>query len=146
MVPAAWLSGACLAIRTDARPRFDERYFMYFEDVELCARLAAAGHRVGVCTSTVAAHATGWSHTDPLRWRRGVEFSRSAARFAEATGHRRASMRAAGLLLYGSRTLLRGRKEAEVVASRSIARGFALWGTDAGLEELAGAHNAAHGF
>ncbi len=146
LVPAAWISGACLAVRMDARPRFDERYFMYYEDVDLCMRLTRAGHRIGVCSAVTASHATGWSPLDPLRWRRGVEFARSAERFAEASGHNVASMRAAGLLLYGSRTLLRGRTPAQAVASRSIARGFALPRRAAGLAELAAAHNARHGF
>jgi N-acetylglucosaminyl-diphospho-decaprenol L-rhamnosyltransferase len=43
---AGWLSGACVLIRTDAFEHlggFDTSYFMYFEDVDLGARLAAQG-------------------------------------------------------------------------------------------------------
>jgi N-acetylglucosaminyl-diphospho-decaprenol L-rhamnosyltransferase len=43
---AGWLSGACVLIRTDAFEQlggFDNSYFMYFEDVDLGARLAAQG-------------------------------------------------------------------------------------------------------
>ena len=40
----AWVSGACMAIRLDDRKlRFDERYFMYFEDVDLCLRAWQSG-------------------------------------------------------------------------------------------------------
>lgn len=45
---AGWLSGACFLVRRsafDALGGFDERYFMYFEDVDLGDRLAKAGYR-----------------------------------------------------------------------------------------------------
>lgn len=41
-----WVSGACLLLRRDAAEAvgfFDERYFMYEEDVDLCAALRARG-------------------------------------------------------------------------------------------------------
>lgn len=44
--PVGWLSGSCLLLRRSAYDQiggFDERYFMYMEDVDLGDRLSAAG-------------------------------------------------------------------------------------------------------
>ena len=42
---------------------FDERYFLYYEDVDLCGRLHLAGYRVAVCPdSRVVHHAQRSSH------------------------------------------------------------------------------------
>lgn len=50
---------------------FDERYFLYYEDVDLCGRLRLAGYRVVVCPdSQVIHHAQRSSHRSLkfLRW------------------------------------------------------------------------------
>lgn len=50
---------------------FDERYFLYYEDVDLCARLRLAGYRIAVCSdSRVVHHAQRSSHRSLkyLRW------------------------------------------------------------------------------
>lgn len=50
---------------------FDERYFLYYEDVDLCGRLQLAGYRVAVCPgSQVVHHAQRSSHRSLkyLRW------------------------------------------------------------------------------
>jgi GT2 family glycosyltransferase len=44
-----WVSGACLLVRrvdAEAAGLFDERYFMYAEDVDFCAAIRARGRRV----------------------------------------------------------------------------------------------------
>lgn len=63
---AGWLSGSCVLVRRAAFDRlsgFDERYFMYFEDVDLGFRLGKNGYRnvydpAAEVTHT-GAHATG---------------------------------------------------------------------------------------
>jgi GT2 family glycosyltransferase len=142
---SAWVSGACMALRL-RRPeaRFDKRYFMYFEDAALCHRVAEAGGRVGVCRQILVLHRSGWSEGDPLRWRRGVEFARSALRFAADTNQSPRLMRAAGLVRFGSRAVVPGRSSSERVATRVIARGFARVRRAPGLRELAADFNAVH--
>jgi GT2 family glycosyltransferase len=47
--PDHWLTGTALLVRADALRRvggFDPRYFAYWEDVDLCFRLTAAGYRL----------------------------------------------------------------------------------------------------
>ena len=36
---------------------FDERYFLYYEDVDICARLRLAGHEIVVCPWVSVVHA-----------------------------------------------------------------------------------------
>jgi len=45
----SWVSGACLLARREAIEQaagFDEKYFLYFEDIDLCARMAARGWKI----------------------------------------------------------------------------------------------------
>lgn len=45
---------------------FDERYFLYYEDVDICARLQLAGYRVALCRDVSAVHdARRTSHRNP---------------------------------------------------------------------------------
>jgi N-acetylglucosaminyl-diphospho-decaprenol L-rhamnosyltransferase len=56
---AGWLSGACLMVRRDAFESvggFDEGYFMYFEDTDLCERLARAGWDIVYAPSATVVH------------------------------------------------------------------------------------------
>ncbi|HEY3609381.1 MAG TPA: glycosyltransferase family 2 protein [Pseudonocardiaceae bacterium] len=70
---AGWLSGSCLLLRRaafDAVHGFDERYFMYFEDVDLGDRIGRAGwQNVYVPTAAVmhiGGHATSRLAADML--------------------------------------------------------------------------------
>jgi len=59
-----WASGACLLVRradAEAVGLFDERYFMYLEDVDFCAALRARGRRVRFVPGAVVTHRRGGS-------------------------------------------------------------------------------------
>jgi GT2 family glycosyltransferase len=59
-----WVSGACLLIRRADLERaglLDERYFLYTEDVDLCAAVRALGRRVRFSPEAEVVHARGAS-------------------------------------------------------------------------------------
>lgn len=59
-----WVSGACMLVRRDAflaAGGFDERYFLYWEDADLCRRLRANGYDVRYVPGAVAVHRVGRS-------------------------------------------------------------------------------------
>lgn len=59
-----WLSGACMLARRDVLRSvsgFDEGYFLYWEDADLCRRLRAHGHHVAYVPAAVAVHRVGHS-------------------------------------------------------------------------------------
>jgi N-acetylglucosaminyl-diphospho-decaprenol L-rhamnosyltransferase len=69
--PVGWLSGSCLLLRRAAFDQvggFDERYFMYMEDVDLGDRLSRAGWRNVYVPSAEILHDKGHSTgRDPAR-------------------------------------------------------------------------------
>jgi len=59
-----WLSGACVLAKREALATvggFDERYFLYWEDADLCRRLRAQGHHVRYVPAATAVHRVGHS-------------------------------------------------------------------------------------
>lgn len=59
-----WLSGAALAIRREAFERvggFDTAFFLYYEEVDLCRRLGAAGWQKRFTPQATVSHAGGAS-------------------------------------------------------------------------------------
>lgn len=61
---AGWLSGSCLLLRREAFDSvdgFDPRYFMYFEDVDLCDRIGRAGWQNVYLPSAEVTHIGGHS-------------------------------------------------------------------------------------
>lgn len=58
------VSGACMVVRRDAFERlggFDERFFMYYEDADLCFRARQSGLQILFCPKAVAFHRVGGS-------------------------------------------------------------------------------------
>lgn len=79
-----WLSGSCLLVRRaawDALGGFDESYFMYAEDVDLCWRAWQAGWQVRYEPAAVVVHAQGVS-TDQRPYRMIAAHHRSLFQFA----------------------------------------------------------------
>jgi N-acetylglucosaminyl-diphospho-decaprenol L-rhamnosyltransferase len=79
-----WVSGACFLVRRDAFSSvggFDEAYFMYVEDVDLCWRLRRAGWRVLHEPASVVTHVQGVS-TARHPYRMALAHHRSMWRFA----------------------------------------------------------------
>ena len=59
-----WVSGACMLVRRDcfdAVGGFDERYFLYWEDADLCRRLRARGYHIRYVPGADVVHRVGQS-------------------------------------------------------------------------------------
>lgn len=77
-----WVAGMFMLFRSEvlrAMGGFDERYFLYYEDVDLCARLRARGLEVAVCPAASAIHAARRESRRNLRF--AYWHLRSALRF-----------------------------------------------------------------
>lgn len=98
-----WVSGAFFGIRRQTFEElggFDESYFMFCEDMDLCWRAHEAGWLVGVAPTAVVTHVEGGTRgSEPYRMI--LAHHRSALRFATATmtGPRRLLLPLAGLVL-----------------------------------------------
>jgi N-acetylglucosaminyl-diphospho-decaprenol L-rhamnosyltransferase len=82
-----WVSGSCMFLRTEAFNRvggFDESFFMYAEDVDLCRRLGEAGFASLYVPSARVTHAQGVSSARHP-YRMIVAHHRSLLRFASLT-------------------------------------------------------------
>lgn len=73
--PTDWVSGCSLLINLAAfrePPQFDRRFFLYYEDFELCRRYARQGYSVAIAPSLRVIHATstvtGRQPERKLRW------------------------------------------------------------------------------
>jgi N-acetylglucosaminyl-diphospho-decaprenol L-rhamnosyltransferase len=112
-----WVSGACLLARRSAFEAvrgFDEAYFMYVEDVDLCWRLWRAGWRVGYEPAARVVHA-GAVSTNRAPYRMILEHHRSLWRFAARTtmGARRLALPAVAVGLVARTGLAWAQRAAE---------------------------------
>jgi N-acetylglucosaminyl-diphospho-decaprenol L-rhamnosyltransferase len=79
-----WVVGACFVMRRSVWDRiggFDERYFLYFDDVDLCHRVRAAGFTVRFDPTVRVQHAFQAASRRPLTAWATRHHMRSAARF-----------------------------------------------------------------
>jgi N-acetylglucosaminyl-diphospho-decaprenol L-rhamnosyltransferase len=63
----AWVSGACFLARRQALEAvdyFDQRFFLYMEDVDLCNRLRMAGWQILLQPAARCRHSEGHSHAE----------------------------------------------------------------------------------
>ncbi len=66
-----WLAGMCMVLRTEAFQAsggFDEGYFLYYEDVDLCARLRAGGRSLAWCPRAAVIHDARRASRQKLRY------------------------------------------------------------------------------
>jgi N-acetylglucosaminyl-diphospho-decaprenol L-rhamnosyltransferase len=83
VAPVPWVLGAALAIRREAFDEvggFDDAFFMYYEEVDLCLRLRRAGWDVHYVPQAEVVH-LGSASTSHVRAAMAVEHFRSTLRF-----------------------------------------------------------------
>jgi GT2 family glycosyltransferase len=83
-----WVSGASMMIATRAIRDiglFDENYFLYFEEVDLCFRARRAGYSVHHVPDSVVIHIEGASTEIQKRQRRGAYWYNSRRRYLAKT-------------------------------------------------------------
>lgn len=113
-----WLSAACLLCRREAFESaggFDERFFLYFEDIDLCFRIGEAGGKLLFVPAVEVGHEGGatTSASPAVRAASRFEYRRSQRLFYEKHGSRisrrflRASLRL-NVAFLGARGAFRG--------------------------------------
>jgi len=85
-----WLSGACLLVKraaVEAAGLFDESFFLYFEDIDLCRRIVSQGFKL-VYFPAVRVFHKGGAATSLRRWKSRLEYRRSQLYFYWKYGSR----------------------------------------------------------
>lgn len=108
--PCDWASGACLLVRRDVLAEiegFDDGFFLYREDVDLCRRIWNAGHAVVYTPSVECMHIGGASAP---RWRLLGVLASSRIRYARKHfGRPRAAAYHVGVVMTAGSHLVAGR-------------------------------------
>lgn len=108
--PCDWASGACLLVRRDVLTEiggFDEGFFLYREDVDLCRRIWNAGYAVGYTPAVECMHIGGASAP---RWRLLGVLANSRIRYARKHfGRPRAAAYHVGVVITAGSHLVAGR-------------------------------------
>lgn len=123
-----WVSGACLMIRREcleAVGGFDESFFLYEEDADLCRRVRAAGWRVLFTPQAEVVHQLGRSMARAAG-RARLEYHRSHLRYYRKHNGRAASAGLRALLLARGaggwlRAVVRGDADSRSEAARLVA-------------------------
>lgn len=122
-----YLTGASLLLRTQALRRiglFDPRFFLYWEDVDLCLRLKQAGWKLTVAPEAVVRHRLSGS-TGEASPRKDELINASAVRFFRKHGPLGGwPAIATGVIGRIARRLLRGDLEAARAVWRGTVSGF----------------------
>ena len=126
-----WVSGAAMLIRKSAYDEvggFDDRIFMYMEDIDLCRRLREKGWRVGYEPDAVVEHVMGHSQStdQAIRWYKAYHVYIAAH---QGPLHARAASLVAALGLGLRAVAYRGRRpvnSARMARSARAALGFAF--------------------
>lgn len=144
-----WLSGACLLVSSalwELVGGFDERYFLYWEDVDLSYRVQQAGGRLEVLSDAVAIHDQGGTqHTRTARAKSDAYYHhmvRGRLIFCGAHLPARARIRwmatapqyAWGIVLHGGRRQLLHSVSPLVSAARGVRDGVLIASTRAAKE------------
>jgi len=83
-VPVDWVAATALLVPRstwEAVDGFDESYYMYFEDVDLCLRLARRGHPAFVVADAVVTHEGGGTYRHEAAGRRTADYRTSRTTF-----------------------------------------------------------------
>ncbi len=86
--PVGWLSGACLLARRDAvgaAGLFDENFFIYFEDIDLCRRVRDLGLELIFDPAVKVLH-LGGATTARRKWRSRLHYRESQLYYYEKHG------------------------------------------------------------
>jgi len=120
-----WVTGAALAIRKevfDAVGGFDESYFMYFDDIDLCKRVHNLGWTIHALPTPTIVHLGGGSQPGGLSPRIEVEYRRSQLRYYSRHCSRTQLMLLRMYLSRKYRRHLRSKNEKEALAAHEIMR------------------------